>query len=172
MSYQDPIIGIPEMLDSLVANDRSRHEAARKLESALEARAIVLAYKNGHVFDDVDLAPVIDFIRDFPSGRISLQTEITAERLRDGGAGALRLQFELACNLVQATPIVPTTPRQTNEEAAKALIITWLKEKPGLTRLAVSAKAHVAIRDLKPKEFDRAWRDVPPGLKRGPGRPG
>jgi hypothetical protein len=100
MPYQDPIIGIPEMLDTLVANDRSDHEAARELASALEARAIVLAYKNGHVFDDTDLAPVIDFIRAYPGRRNSLQTVITTQRLQDGGAGALRLQFELACELV------------------------------------------------------------------------
>jgi hypothetical protein len=124
MAYQDPIIGVSEMLDSLVANDRSRHEAARELESALEARAIVLAYKNGHVFDDVDLAPVIDFIRDFPSGRISLQTETTALRLVDGGAGALRLQFELACGLVEEPPPLCLTaePPLSKRAAAKRAI--------------------------------------------------
>jgi hypothetical protein len=64
-----------------------------------------------------------------------------------------------------------TAPRPTAEEAALALIKTWLKKEPGLTRAAVSAKAHVAIRDLQPKEFDRAWHAVPAGLKNGPGRP-
>jgi hypothetical protein len=63
------------------------------------------------------------------------------------------------------------TARQTAEEAAESLIATWLREEPGLTRSVILTKAHQAIRDLQPKEFDRAWRRVPIELKKGPGRP-
>jgi hypothetical protein len=64
-----------------------------------------------------------------------------------------------------------TTSRQTAEEAAESLISAWLQEDPCLTRTVISTKAHQAIRDLQPKEFDRAWRRVPGELKKGPGRP-
>jgi hypothetical protein len=64
-----------------------------------------------------------------------------------------------------------TTSRQTAEEAAESLIAAWLQEEPCLTRAVISTKAHQTIRDLQPKEFDRAWRRVPRELKKGPGRP-
>jgi hypothetical protein len=64
-----------------------------------------------------------------------------------------------------------TAPLPTAEEACAALIVTWLKEEPGLTKTEVSSKSHKAIRDLQSKEFERAWRGVPQELKNPPGRP-
>jgi hypothetical protein len=66
----------------------------------------------------------------------------------------------------------PPAARQTAEEAAKEMIVTWLQAASGMSRTAVFAKAQLSIPDLQHKEFDRAWRAVPAELKRGPGRPG
>jgi hypothetical protein len=95
------------------------------------------------------------------------------------GAGMAGVDFSeddlrgwAAQRLATKPDVAQTTPRLTAEEAAVSLITTWLKEDSGLTRATVSVKAHQAIRDLQPKEFDRAWRGVPQELKKGPGRPG
>ncbi|MGY4351237.1 hypothetical protein ACVWXM_007730 [Bradyrhizobium sp. GM7.3] len=124
MPYQGEIVSVPEMLDALIASGRTEHEAARELARALEDRAIELEYRNGHVFNSEDLAPVTDFIMAFPSRRSSISIDETALRLADGGAGAKREQFARACGLMDRktyTEQRPTIP-MTREEAVKACL--------------------------------------------------
>lgn len=124
MPYKGRVISVPEMLDALIASGRTEHEAATELARALEDGAIVLAYRNGHVFNSEDLAPVIDFIMAFPSRRSSMSIDETSLRMTEGGAGAWREQFERACGLIdrQTAPEPRLTIPMTREEAVKACL--------------------------------------------------
>jgi hypothetical protein len=83
------------------------------------------------------------------------------------------LEFWVAQRLASQREVAPSqaAPRQTAEEAAKALIISLLAEEPRPPRPQISARAHAEIRDLSPKEFERAWAAVPKQLKKPVGRP-
>jgi len=134
---------VPEMLAALIANGRTEHEAATELARALEDRAIVLAYRNGHVFNSEDLAPVIDLIKAFPSRSSSINTDEASQRLADGGAGAWRFQFELVCGLSQGeskAEFVPNRRITTDED----LVVEGLA---GI-RSGRWANAHKAAQDL------------------------
>jgi hypothetical protein len=177
MAYQGQVISVPEMLETLIANGRSDAEAAREIASALEERAILLAYANGHVFEKEDLASVLDCIRDFPTRARtgSLLHATTFRRLADGGAGAWRLQFEIACGLDQR--LEAAGPRLTAEEACKAFILRLKEQGTRIPKAQVYSQARIRIPDLVEKEFDRAWREVagdwrsPGALRKGENKP-
>jgi hypothetical protein len=104
MPYKGQGIGFAEMFETLVSiGRRSDHEAANELASAFRDRAIIVAYRNGYVLEDIDLELVTECVRDYPNrGQLTAWRQgIIYRMLIDSGLGAMRLQFEQVCELVE-----------------------------------------------------------------------
>ncbi|WP_441252657.1 hypothetical protein AB8A28_24765 [Tardiphaga sp. 71_E8_N1_1] len=171
MAYLSEVVSVPEMLDILVANQRTDADAARELASALGKRAIVIASKVGHVFSDADLIPVIEFVRDF-----SVRTVIShnahaqiARKLNDEGVGAWRVQFEATCGL---RANAETTQYISAEDACRQILQGMLADGERLTlnRDQVWELIKRKIPELQQKHFDLAWKIVPDSQKKAAGR--
>jgi hypothetical protein len=125
MPYKGPGISFREMFETLVSIGRSDHGAANELASAFRDRAIIVAYRNGYVLEDIDLELVTECVRDFPNrGQLTTWRQGIIDRmLIDSGLGAMRLQFEQVCGLVE--PEIQQTTSQdvmTRENAVRACV--------------------------------------------------
>src|SRR5882724_11305701 len=156
MAYRGDRIGIGEMFETLVANGRSRHEAAVELHHALSDGAIVLWYGGQPIANGISTIGRV--LRDFALDPRKVEPGLGSMKIVMAEALAERDKFEAVCGLGEVAADA-TGPRLTAEQACERLILS-LKEGPRMKKAEVYTKALAAIPDLKEKEFDRAWRST------------
>lgn len=176
MPYEGTSVSLTEMLDILIAKERTESDAALELERAFEDKAIFLLVPDGRSDNDETLyrelshaerAAVIGLLRQFPNRmKIPSMRWWNAPIDLFAAVRSPRIQFETACNLAEPCE---QGSRMTAEQACEALILR-LRQGPRMTKVEVYARAKSEIPDLIAKEFDRAWR-LTSGDWGRPGRP-